>query len=638
MFDLFRSSQKSKRILLGAVLGVVTLSMLLYLIPGAGSTAGRSDDQTVAEIGTEVVTVRQVETSIRNAFRGGQISPEVAAAIVPQIVEQAITDRALAYEAKRLGFQVTDSQLASTIRSFGQVGNLTPQQYRLMIEEQANTTVPEFENNIRLNSYFDNLQKLALEGAFVSPDEVAAEYRRRNEMAKLDYIAFDPTKFTDQIKPTPQELKDYFDKNKAFFSAPETRGVQLIVVDQVKVAESFQVSDAQVQSYYNSHRDQYRTKERVKARHILISILNKPPAEVPKLKAKAEDLLKQIKAGADFAKLAEKNSDDKTTAPKGGDLGWVMRGQMMPEFEKATFELKPNQISEVIPVNYGFHIVQVLEKEDAHLRPIAEVRTEIVNGLKNQTIFDRMQALADQARAELARAPQNAREIAGKLGLIFASVDKFKSGDTIPELGKDAQVGGSIASLQKGAVSQVLQSGEKLVVVAVTSVNPPHPAEFAEVESQVRDRYNQEKAVQLADEKAKKAAEVAKANGGDLQAAAKSVGMEVKTSNSFNRTGAAEGIGDARYLGDAFDKPVGTVIGPLNVGTQKTLVKIVDKASADMSKIDQERQTIVDQLKKKKSSERADMLRDSVVSYLAQKGKVKIHQDVMERLKARYRS
>jgi peptidyl-prolyl cis-trans isomerase D len=638
MFDLFRSSQKSKRILLSAVLGVVALSMLLYLIPGAGSMAGRSDDQTVAEIGTEVVTVRQVETQIRNAFRGGQVSPEVAAAIVPQIVEQAITDRALAYEAKRLGFQVTDSQLASTIRSFGQVGNLTPQQYRLMIEEQANTTVPEFENGIRLNSYFDNLQKLALEGAFVSPDEVAAEYRRRNEMAKLDYIAFDPTKFTDQIKPTPQELKDYFEKNKAFFSAPETRNVQLVVVDQVKVAEAFQVSDAQVQSYYNSHRDQYRTKERVKARHILISILNKPPAEVPKLKAKAEDLLKQIKAGADFAKLAEKNSDDKTTAPKGGDLGWVMRGQMMPEFEKATFELKPNQISDVIPVNYGFHIVQVLEKEEAHLRPIEEVRTEIVSGLKNQTIFDRMQALADQARAQLARAPQNAREIAGKLGLTFASVDKFKSGDTIPELGKDAQVGGSIASLQKGAVSQVLQSGEKLVVAVVTSVNPPHPAEFAEVESQVRDRYNQEKAVQLADEKAKKAAEVAKANGGDLRAAAKSVGLEVKSTNSFNRTGAAEGIGDARYLGDAFDKPVGTVIGPLNVGTQKALVKIVDKASPDMSKIEQERQMIVDQLKKKKSSERADMLRDSVVSYLAQKGKVKIHQDVMERLKARYRS
>ena len=569
MFNLFRSGDKLKKILLSALLGAVALSMLVYLVPGAGGlSGGRNDDNVVAEIGTEVVTIRDVEAQIRNAFRGGQMPPDVAAAIVPQIVEQAITDRALAYEAKRLGFRVTDAELANTIRSMGQVGNLTPQQYRMMIEQQANMTVPEFEKSMLLNAYFQDVSNLAMEGAFISPDEVAAEYRRRNEMAKLEYIAFDPGKLAADVKPTPQELKDYYDKHKAFFSAPETRAVQLIVVDQVKVAESYQVSDIQVQSYYNSHRDQFRTKERVKARHILVSILNKQPDEIPKLKAKAEDILKQLKAGGDFAKLAEKYSDDKTTAQKGGDLGWVVRGQMMPEFENATFALKPNQISDVVTVNYGFHIVQVLEKEEGHLRPLDEVRAEIVSGLKSQSINDRMQVLADQARAQLARSPQSAKEIAAKLGLIFASVDKFKSGDTIPELGTDPQVAATITSLQKGGVSQVLQSGEKLVVVAVTGVNPPHAADFAEAEPEVRSRYSQEKGVQLAEEKANKAAQIAKANGGDLQAAAKAVGLEVKTTAPFNRTGAAEGIGDARYLGDAFDKPVGSVIGPLNVNTQ----------------------------------------------------------------------
>lgn len=637
MFDLFRSSQKGKKILLSVVLGVVALSMLLYLIPSGGQMGSR-DDQTVAEIGTEAVTVRQVEAGIRVAFRGAQVSPEIASAIVPQIVEQTITDRALAFEAQRLGFQVTDAELANTIRSFGQLGGLSPQQYRMTIEQQQNMTVAEFERNIRLAGFSDDIQSIAMQGAFVSPAEVEAEYRRRNDMAKLDYIAFDPSKLSAQIKPTPQELKDYYDKNKVFFSAPETRGVQLIVADQVKVAESIQVSDVQVQSYYNSHRDQFRTKERVRARHILVSILNKQQAEIPKLKAKAEDLLKQIKAGADFAKLAQQNSDDKTTSVKGGDLGWVMRGQMMPDFETATFALKPNQVSDVVAVNYGFHIVQVLEKEEAHLRPIDEVRTEIVAGLKSQTVSDRVQALAEQARAEVAKAPTMAQQIASKLGLIFANVDKFKAGDTIPELGADPQIGGAIASMQKGGVSQVLQSGEKLVVAVVTNVNPPHPADLAEAEAQVRDRYGKEKAVQVATEKANKAAEIVKTNGGDLKAAAKSVGLEVKTTTPFNRTGAAEGIGDARYLGDAFDKPVGTVIGPLNVGTQTVLVKIVEKTTADISKIDQERELIVTQLKKRKSAERADLLRDSVVNYLSQKGKIKIHQDVLERLKSRYRS
>lgn len=639
MFDLFRSSQKSRKILLSVVLGVVAISMLLYLIPGAGGPVGaRGDDQTIAEIGTETVSVRQVELQVRNFVQGRQLSPEIAAAIIPQFVEQAITDRALAYEAKRLGFQVTDKQLANTIRSFGQVGNMPPQQYRQFIEQQQNMTVPEFENNVRLDAFMRNIQEIAMDGAFVSPAEVEADYRRRNEMVKIDYIGFDPSKLIGEVKSTPQDLQDYYQKNKALFAAPETRDVQLLVADQIKVGESIQLPESEVLSYYNSHKDQYRTKERVKARHILISILNKPADEVPKLKTKAEDLLKQIKAGADFAKLAEKNSDDKTNAAKGGDLGWVMRGQMVPEFEKATFALKPNQISDVVSTNYGFHIVQVLEKEDAHQRPLAEVRNEIMTSLKSQTVFDRMQALADQARAELVKAPTNAQPIAAKLGLLFVTADKYKSGDPLPELGADPQVSGAIASLQKGAVSQVMQAGEKLAVAVVTNVNPAHPATFAEAETQVRDRYNQEKAVQLATEKANKAAAAAKANGGDLKAAAKSVGLEVKTTAPFNRSGAAEGLGDARYLGDSFDKPVGTVVGPLKTETQTVLVKIVDHVSADMSKIGQERETIVTQLKRKKSAERAELLRDSVVNFLSQKGKVKIHQNVLENLKARYRS
>jgi peptidyl-prolyl cis-trans isomerase D len=639
MFNLFRTSQRGQKILLSVVLGVVALSMLVYLIPGAGApTGGGANDQIVAEIGTETVNVRQVEQGIRVALRGAQVSPEVASAIVPQIVEQVITDRALAYEAKRLGFQVTDAELATTIRTFGELGTLPPQQYRATIEQQQNQTVPEFEGNVRLGLLADAVKNIAMEGAFVSPAEVEAEYRRRNDMAKVDYIAFDPARLEGEVKASPEELKAYFEKNKGFFPAPETRAAQLIVADQIKVGESIQISNLQVQSYYNSHKDQFRTKERVKARHILVSILNKPPAEVPKMKAKAEELLKQIKAGADFAKLAEQNSDDKTNASKGGDLGWVMKGQMVPEFEKATFALKPNQISDVVATNYGFHIVQVLEKEDAHLRPIEDVRNEIVTGIRSQTLNDRMQTLADQAHAELVKAPQNAQQIASKLGLLFVSVDKFKAGDTLPELGADAQVGGAIASMQKGAVSQVMQSGEKLAIAVVTNVYPSHPADFAEAEAQVRTRYDQEKSVRLATEKANKAAEIAKSNGGDLKAAAKAVGLEVKTTTPFNRTGAVEGLGDARYLGDAFDKPVGTVIGPLNVGTQTVLVKIVDRETADLSKMGQERETIVMQLKRKKSQERADLLRDSVVSFLSQKGKVKIHQDVLERLQARYRT
>ena len=637
MFDLFRSRQKAMRIMLTVLLGAVALSMLVYLIPGAGAPMGNRNDQVVAEIGPEVVTVRDMEVQIRNQLGNRQISPQVMSAILPRIVEQAIEERAIAYEAQRLGFQVTDREVANIIRSLGQIGDMPPQEYARFVEEQTRQTVPEFESNFRRQLYKTDVTNLAVEGAYVSPAEVEAEYRTRNAMIKIDYIAVDPARLAAEVKPTSQELNDFYARNKGLFAVPESRSVQLIVADQVKVAESISISDAELQRYYNSHRDQYRTMERVKARDILISILNKPAAEGPKLKAKAEDVLKQLKGGADFGKLAAQYSDDKTTSAKGGDLGWISRGQMVPEVEKATFALQPGQTSDVIATNYGFQIIQVLEKEAGHQRSLNEVKGDIINILKNQTVSDRMQVLAGQARTELLRAPQNAQQVAAKLGLLYASVDNFKTGDTLPEIGSDAQISGEIASLPKGTVSDVMQSGEKLVIAEVTAVNPPRVGQFNEVEAQVRDRYQKEKAVQLVAEKSNKAAELAKSSG-DLKSAAKALGVDVKTTQPFNRNGAAEGIGDARYLGDAFDKPVGTIIGPVNVGTQTVIVKIVQRMDPDMSKIAQERDLIVEQLKSKKVDGRSNLMGDSILDYLARKGKVKIHQDVLDRFKDRYRS
>src|SRR6202049_4966536 len=423
MFDLFRSRAKAVRILLCAMLSMVALSMLVYLIPGSGTTVGDTSDQVIAEIGKEAVTAPEIELQLRNVLQNRQLPRDMVDSYVPQLVEQAIADRAVAYEARQLGFQVSDKQLARTIRSL-QFGNLPPDQYRQYIEQQLGMTVADFENNIRLKNYQDSIQMVALEGIGVSPAEVEAEYRKRNDKIKLDYISFDPTKLAAELKPTPEDLKSLFDNSKSIFSVPETRDVQLIVADQAKVAESIQVSDAQVASYYNSHKDQYRTAERVQARHILLSTTNKPKDEIPKIQAKAEDLLKQIRGGADFAQLAQKNSEDPGSASKGGDLGWVVRGQMVKNFEDTVFSLKPKEVSNVITTEYGLHIIQVMEKEPARLRPIEEVKAEIATALKNQTVFEQMQNLTDQAHAELVKAPQNAQSIAQKLNLLFVTAAK----------------------------------------------------------------------------------------------------------------------------------------------------------------------------------------------------------------------
>lgn len=638
MFDLFRSRQKAVRIMLGVILGVVSLSMLVYLIPGTGITAADSNnDQVVADIGKSTITVGEVQQQLRNALQNSRLPPEFAATYIPQLVNQAIAERAVAYEAQQLGFRISDRDLANTLRSFP-FGTLPPDQYAQYVEQQYQTTVPEFEENVRAKAYEDELQNIVAEGIIITPAEAEAEYHRRNDKIKIDYIGFSNGKIAADLKPTPDELKAYWDKNKGFYKVPESRDVQLIVADQAKVADTIQISDAQIQSYYNAHKDEYQTPERVHARHILLSTSNKPKDEVAKIKAQAEDLDKQLKNGANFADLAKKYSQDPGSAQKGGDLGWVSRGQMVKNFEDAVFTLKPNEISNVVTTEYGFHIIEVLEKQPAHLQTLDEVKPAIIATLRNQTVFDRMQDLEDKAHAELVKSPHNAQQIATQLGLDFVDVPAYTPGSALGPLGTDAQVGATVQSLRPGDVSDLMQAGNKLAVAVVAGTKPAHPAEYSEVENQVRQAFIQAEANRLVAEKAAKAAELLKQNGGNLEAAAKATGGEVKSADFFTRSGAAEGIGSASVLSDYFDKPVGTVFGPLPTGGQTIVGKVTGKQEADMSQFPQQRATIIEQLKGKEANDRFALMQDSILNNLIQSGKVKKHDAVIQRLIAQYRS
>jgi peptidyl-prolyl cis-trans isomerase D len=291
----------------------------------------------------------------------------------------------------------------------------------------------------------------------------------------------------------------------------------------------------------------------------------------------------------------------------------------------------------VVTTEYGFHIIQVLEKQPAHLQTLDEVKPVIIATLKNQNVFDRMQDLADKARAELVKAPQTAQQIATQMNLEFLSVPAYRAGAQIVQIGNDPQLPAALQGLKASEVSQVFQSGNKLAIAVVTGTHPPHPPELAEVEAQVRQSYIQAEANRMVAEKAAKAAELLKSNGGDMQAAAKAVGGEVKSTDFFTSSGAAEGIGSAAILADYFNKPAGTVFGPLPAGAQTVVGKVADHQDADMAKFPLERDSIIEQLKGKEKSYRITLLEDSILTDLIQHGKVKKHQAVIDRLKAQYR-
>src|SRR5581483_3373980 len=150
-----------------------------------------------------------------------------------------------------------------------------------------------------------------------------------------------------------------------------------------------------------------------------------------------------------------------------------------------------------------------------------------------------------------------------------------------------------------------------LGIAVVTAVHPSHPAEFAEVEAEVRKHLSEVKAVELVNERSKKAADLLKQNGGDIKAAAKAVGLSVQTSDFVSRNGAIEGLGSASALGESFSQPAGTIVGPSQAGPVTYVGKIVERQAADMSKLPEQRDSIVTQLKSVKAQQRAVLLQDS---------------------------
>jgi len=353
MFDLFRSREKSVRILLGALLLLVALSMLTYLIPSY-NTGSNTSDTIVAEIGKDdVITLPEVQKLIQNTVRGRQLPPEVVPNYVPTMVDQMVTDRALAYEAARLGFQATDADVADTIRQMApglfQDGKFVGKDAYASMLAQQNITIAEFETDLRRQILITRLREVAMEGTIVTPLEIEQAYRKKNEKIKIEYVKIPNDKYRAEVQPTAQDLQNFFKANSARFQTAEMKSLAILIADPAKMEQTATPTDADLQRMYSQNLDSFRTPERVKVRHILLKTDGKPASEEPKIKVKAEDLLKQIRGGADFAALAKKNSEDTGSAANGGAMpDWVTRGQTVPEFEKAAFSLKPGQTSDLV--------------------------------------------------------------------------------------------------------------------------------------------------------------------------------------------------------------------------------------------------------------------------------------------------
>ena len=640
MFDLFRSRDKAVRILLGALLLIVALSMLTYLIPNYDNGTSVGTTQAVAEVGKEIITVSDVQRLIQNNMRSRQLPTELMGTFIPQMVQDMITERALAYEADRLGFQVTDADVRDAIRqSIPQLfpdGNFVGKETYAAMLAQQNLTIEEFESDLRRQILITRLRNIALEGMVVSPAEVEQAYKKKNDKVKIEYVKVTTDKYKNELEPTVADEQTYYNANKLGFQRPERKNLTLLIADQSKLEQSINPTDAELQQIYNQNKDQYRSPESVDVRHILLKTTGKPDEDA-KVKAKADDIEKQLKAGANFADLAKKYSEDPGSAQTGGEYKGVVRGQMVAEFEQAAFSLKPGQISDPVKTTYGYHILQVEKHNDARLKPFEEVKGDIAANLKKQRANDQMQQIADKAQAALKADPTHPEKVAAQFNMQVVKADGVEAGKPVPEVGQSNDFDQSMLGLKKGDVSQpVALANNKIVLAVVNDVIPPQPATFEEVQNQIKGTIISNRTNVVLLKHAQEVLDKAKSMGGDLEKAAKSLGLEAKTSDAVGQSDTIQGLGAANVFVDAFGKPEGSLFGPYTASDGMMVGKVVQRVPADLSKLPAERASLIDEIKGQRGRDRDALFEASIRDTLTREKKIKVYTEVLNKVVTDY--
>ena len=598
MIRILQQDNRLTKAIFALVIGAAIITMVITLVPGIFDNGDTVNNATVyAKIRTPGFFGRftgdsaEVKTADVDRITEQQIQqqhyPEYAKPFLePRIGQQQVERAVLQHEADRLGLAVSDDDL----RTFLQKGTLSQylfpdgkfigqDAYINFVQQYFQVSVPEFESEVKSDLEVQRLQSLVTGGVTVSDAAVRADYMQQGTKVKFDYAVIAAADIKKTINPTDAELQDFFKKNAARYAnaVPETRKIELFAFNASDVpGGKAPLSDADVQAYYTAHQEQYKVPEQVKTRHILITVPKGADAKTDAAaKAKAEDILKQIKAGGSFADLAKKNSDDPGSKDQGGELPMIPTSGLDPAYAKAAIALNPGQTSDLVRSSFGYHIIQTEAKDQAHSKSLAEVKDTIVAALQQDKLGAAEQDYANKLAAEAKKDGMQKAADANKLHLV--TTDFIPKTGVIGVLADSSNVLAQAFTAAKGSAPATASTGEGYAIFQVLDINAAHAPDFADYKSHIADDYREQKTPELLNAQLIKLSDRAKVLN-DLKKAAAEMNVPVKTSDLVGRDGQVADLGAMTgAAGVAFTLPTKGISGSINEGPNGGVLQLVDK-------------------------------------------------------------
>ncbi|MEE8256670.1 MAG: peptidylprolyl isomerase, partial [Acidobacteriota bacterium] len=494
MLKLFRRKESLKKFFLGFILVFISAALVISLAPLPSATTGATQGGTLAEYKGEEVTVLHLQRALDAQFRGSPLGrePAIRAQFAPRVLDELLFRYVGIDEARRLGLTVSNEELTAYLRTLPWLypeGNFVGMdRYELIIQSQSRMTVAEFEAQMRESLLLDKLRWVASDGLEVSDAEVREEFHRRSDQVQIDYVLFDPSRYLQAVEIEAAQLEAYFAANQGTYSVAEQRRLSYVLIEPARVRAAAEVSEEEIRAYYRSRLDEFRVQERAQVSHILFRTLGQSEEEAALAEQKANDVLKQARAGSEFAKLAEEHSED-ATAAVGGDLGWVYRGQTVSEFERAAFSLEPNTISDLIKTTYGFHILKVADRQKAHLETFDQVQDRLRPILESQKRDAALGALANRVERALRARPTAFSEVAAELDLKVRETPLFRQGQAVTDLGTENNVHDLAFRLREGEVGPAVSVPKGRVIIQLIERVEEHLPTLDQVRGRVEQDY-----------------------------------------------------------------------------------------------------------------------------------------------------
>lgn len=470
MMDRLREGVNS--IAVKIILGLIILS---FVFAGVGSYIVGGSNNSAAKVGNVEIGRGEFEQAYQNErnrmqaqlgdyFSNLLADPSYVESFRKSVLDRMVNDLLLEQHAESLGLRVSDTQVRTLILEMPQFqvdGKFDQDIYQTALR-RAGFSAESFAEYLRRDLVRNQLLTAIQGSDFSLPGEVEAQSKLLTQTRDIKKVTLSLADFAAKAELSEEEINDYYKQNPERYTRPEQVKVAYIELSAQQLKDSIEISDEQAKQYYQEHLDKYSSEEQRRVSHILVEGNDE---------AKAQAILDELNAGADFATLAEEKSDDFGSASEGGSLGWIERDVMDPSFEEAAFALtKVGETTGLVKSEFGYHIIKLDELKDSVAKPYQEVAAEIKQELKDQQAIDQYYELQSELEKVAFEYPDSLDDAAKAISAKIQTTDFISERDA-PELLKTPAVLQAIVSpevKEDGLNSEAIEvAPEHIVVVRV---------------------------------------------------------------------------------------------------------------------------------------------------------------------------